>query len=58
MAGFDSFQIAQGVAAAGGDINELYMGKLSEPVVAHFGWLLGAGIIMVLALCFSKNRAR
>ena len=55
MAGFDSFQIAQGVAAAGGDINELYMGKLSEPVVAHFGWLLGAGIIMVLALCFSKK---
>ena len=55
MAGFDSFQIAQGVAAGGGDINELYMGKLSEPVVAHFGWLLGAGVIMVLALCFSKK---
>ncbi|MEN6324104.1 MAG: inorganic phosphate transporter [Proteiniphilum sp.] len=55
MAGFDSFQIAQGVAATGGDINSLYMGKLSEPVVANIYWLLGAGIIMVLALWFSKK---
>src|SRR5690554_1981755 len=55
MAGFDSFKIAQGVAAAGGDINSLYMGRLSEPVVTNAAWLLGAGIIMVSALVFSKK---
>lgn len=55
MAGFDSFQIAQGVAASGGDIQSLYMGQLSEPVLAKTGWLLGAGVIMVLALWFSKK---
>ncbi len=55
MAGYDSFQIAREVAAAGGNIDLLYMGKLSEPVVANMGWLLGAGLIMVLALWFSKK---
>ena len=55
MAGFDSFQIAQGVAAAGGDVSTLYMGSLSEPVTANFAWLLGAGVIMTLALFFSKK---
>lgn len=55
MAGFDSFKIAQGVAASGGDINTLYMDSLSGPVVANAAWLMGAGIIMVLALIFSKK---
>lgn len=55
MAGFDSFQIAQEFSAAGGNIDTLYMGRLSEPVVAHAGWLIGAGLIMVLALVFSKK---
>ena len=55
MAGFDSFRIARTVAAAGGDVNTLYMDQLSEPVVANMYWLLGAGIIMVLALWFSKK---
>ena len=55
MAGFDSFKIAQVVAAAGGDINNLHMGSLSEPVMANSAWLLGAGIIMVSALVFSKK---
>ena len=55
MAGFDSFKIASGVAATGGDINSLYMGELTQPVVANIGWLLGAGVIMVLALWFSKK---
>src|SRR5690554_5106056 len=55
MAGFDSFKIAQGIAASGGDVEGLYMGMLSEPVVANIGWLLGAGAIMVLALWFSKK---
>lgn len=55
MAGYDSFRIAQDVAASGGDINLLHMGKLSEPVVANIWWLLVAGVIMVLALWFSKK---
>src|SRR5690554_2132150 len=55
MAGFDSFKIAQGVAASGGNVEAMHMGVLSEPVVAHVGWLLGAGVIMVLALWFSKK---
>lgn len=55
MAGFDSYQIAQEVVGAGGNISELYMGRLSDPVVANTWWLLGAGVIMVLALWFSKK---
>ncbi|WP_352423375.1 inorganic phosphate transporter [Proteiniphilum sp.] len=55
MAGYDSFNIAQEVAATGGDISQLHMGRLSEPVVANIRWLLGAGVIMVLALWFSKK---
>lgn len=55
MAGYDSFNIAQEVAATGGDISQLHMGRLSEPVVASIWWLLGAGVIMVLALWFSKK---
>jgi len=55
MAGFDSFQIAQDVAAAGGNIETLYMGRLAGPVIAKTGWLLGAGVIMVLSLWFSKK---
>lgn len=55
MAGYDSFRIAQDVFASGGDINTLYMDRLSEPVAVNIGWLLGAGVIMVLALWFSKK---
>jgi hypothetical protein len=31
------------------------MGRLSEPVIAKTGWLFGAGVIMILALWFSKK---
>lgn len=55
MAGFDSFHIAQEVVASGGDLNTLYMGKLSEPVVANIYWLLGAGTLMTLSLFLSKK---
>lgn len=55
MAGYDSFNIAREVAAAGGNINELTMGQLSQPVVADIRWLLGAGVLMVLAIWFSKK---
>ncbi len=55
MAGFDSFHIAREVVASGGDLNTLYMGKLSEPVVANIFWLLGAGTLMTLSLFLSKK---
>jgi phosphate/sulfate permease len=55
MAGLSSYQIASQVALAGGNIETLYMDKLKEPVVADWRYLLGAGIIMVLALWFSKK---
>lgn len=55
MAGLDSFKIAQGVVAAGGSIDTLYMSELSKPVVAQWQWLMGAGVVMVLALWFSKK---
>ena len=55
MAGFDSYKIAGEVAAGGGSIETLFMDKLNDPVVAHTGWLFGAGAVMILALWFSKK---
>ena len=55
MAGLDSFTIAKDVVASGGSIDTLYMGELNKPVTAQWQWLFGAGIIMVLALWFSKK---
>ncbi len=55
MAGLSSYRIASEVAIAGGNIETLFMDKLKEPVVADWRYLLGAGIIMILALWFSKK---
>ncbi len=55
MAGMDSFNIAKDVVASGGSIETLYMSELNNPVRAQWQWLLGAGIIMVFALWFSKK---
>jgi len=55
MAALNSFQIASEVTAAGGSIDNLYMGALSEPVVADWRFLGAAGIIMILTLWFSKK---
>lgn len=55
MAGFSSYQIASDVAASGGSVDTLMMNKLSEPVVVDWRFLFGAGVIMVLALWFSKK---
>ena len=55
MAGLDSFRIAREVVAAGGSIDTLYMDALNGPVTANWLWLLGAGVIMVFALWFSKK---
>lgn len=55
MAGLGAYEIASGVVASGGSIENLTMGQLSGPVVADWRFLLGAGIIMILALWFSKK---
>lgn len=55
MAGKSSFDIASAYAAQGGDINQLYMNSLNDAVVVDWRYLFGAGIIMVLALWFSKK---
>lgn len=55
MAGLDSYKIAVETVAAGGNIENMYMTLLAEPVAANTYWLLGAGIVMVLALWFSKK---
>ena len=43
MAGSTRFKSLK-VLPRGRGSNELYMGKLSEPVALTFGWLLGAGL--------------
>lgn len=55
MAGMDSFNIAKDYVAGGGSLDTLYMGDLNNPVTAQWQWLFGAGVVMVLALWFSKK---
>ena len=55
MAGLSSYEIANEVIAAGGSVDGLTMGKLSEPISVDWRYLFGAGIIMILALWFSKK---
>jgi phosphate/sulfate permease len=55
MAGLSSYEIASGVIASGGSIDTLTMGKLAEPITVNPYYLFGAGIIMILALWFSKK---
>ena len=55
MAGQSSMEIAAAAAAQGADLTTLSMGGLMAPVTADWRYLLGAGVIMVLALMFSKT---
>lgn len=55
MAAHASFETASTFAAQGGDISSLTMESLSAPVQVNMLWLTGAGIIMVLALAFSRK---
>ena len=55
MAGLSSYEIANEAIAAGGSVDGLTMGKLSEPISVDWRYLFGAGIIMILALWFSKK---
>ena len=55
MAGLSSYEVATAFVAQGGNIDNLYMSSLSEAVVVDWRYLLGAGVIMVLALWFNKK---
>ncbi|MGB4654568.1 MAG: inorganic phosphate transporter [Bacteroidales bacterium] len=55
LAGLSSYHIGLEHIASGGSLDTLYLGKLAEPVVADWRYLLGAGILMVSALWFSKK---
>lgn len=55
MAAETAFRTAAETVAAGGDLATLRMGALAEPVQANALYLTGAGLIMVLALCFSRK---
>jgi len=55
MAGLSSYEYAQEFVAAGGNIDNLYMSRLTEAVVVDWRYLVGAGVIMVLALWFNKK---
>lgn len=55
MAAHSAYEVANGVAAQGGDLSTLTMGALEGPVQANALYLFAAGAIMVLALAFSKK---
>ena len=55
IAGQSSMEIASAAVAQGMDLSTLTMGGLTAPVTADWRYLLGAGLIMVLALMFSKK---
>lgn len=55
MAGLSSYEYASEFVALGGNVDNLYMGRLSEAVNVDWRYLFGAGAIMVLALWFSKK---
>lgn len=55
MAAKSSYVIASATAAAGGDITTLKMSALAEPVQAELVWLVGSGVVMVAALCLSRQ---
>lgn len=55
IAGLGAYEAASEVAAAGGSIETLYMDALNGPVAADWRILLAAGLVMVLALWFSKK---
>lgn len=55
MAGLSSYQFGAEFVAQGGNLDELYMGRLSEAVAVDWRYLLAAGVIMVLSLWFNKK---
>ena len=55
LAAGSSYEIASAHVAAGGSLETLHMGALAEPVKANLCYLIGAGLIMVAALYFSRK---
>ncbi|MCL2073562.1 MAG: inorganic phosphate transporter [Marinilabiliaceae bacterium] len=55
MAGISSYEIASDYAASGGSIDAMTMGALAKPVSVNTFYLFAAGVVMILALWFSKK---
>jgi phosphate/sulfate permease len=55
MAGLSSYQFGLEYVAQGGNLDNLYMSRLSEAVSVDWRFLFGAGVIMVLSLWFNKK---
>lgn len=55
MAAKDSYFIAADFVAAGGQLESLNMASLNNPVQVNALWLLGAGVVMMSALIFSRK---
>lgn len=55
MAGESSFWTAKEFVANGGNLAELKMSSLTQPVIANWKYLLGAGLVMITALWLSKK---
>lgn len=55
MAAQASMGLADAYVAQGGDLSAMTMGGLNGPASADMAYLLGAGLIMVAALFFSKK---
>lgn len=55
LAGLDAYKHASEVLSSGGSIDTLYMDSLNGAVKADVAIMLAAGLVMVLALWFSKK---
>ncbi len=55
MAAQSSYETATAYVAAGGDLASMSMESLRAPAQANVLYLVGAGFVMVAALCFSKK---
>ncbi len=55
MAGLSSYEAAQAFQATGGDVTNMTMETLKGSAMADWRWLGASGLIMVLALWFSKK---
>lgn len=55
LAGLDAYNSANALVASGGSLDSMYMDSLNGPIKADIKMLLAAGVVMVLALWFSKK---
>lgn len=55
MASNSAFETAADFVASGGNLQDLKMSSLAAPVMADWRYLFGAGVVMIVALWFSKK---